>query len=1214
MRKTLKKTPVLEELEARLKTQILFLDGAMGTVIQLYKLTEADFRGDRFQRFAKDLKGNNDLLNLTRAELIEEIHLEYLEAGADIIETNTFNANRISQADYGLGELCFEMNVAAAKVARRAIHRFNQKYPTKKVYIAGSIGPTNRTASMSPDVNQPGARNVTFVDLRDAYREQINGLIEGGVDILLPETTFDTLNLKACLYAIAEIEEERQIKYPVMLSITITDASGRTLSGQTVEACWNSIRHASPLSVGINCALGAAEMEPHLKELARIADCFISCYPNAGLPNPMSETGYDETPESLAGHLKRWADQGILNLVGGCCGTTPAHIRKIVELVAMLSPRAVPKADPRLRLSGLEPLNLRSTGERSFVTIGERTNVTGSPKFAKLVREGNLGAAVEVARQQIQAGANILDINFDEGMLDGKSLMREFLNLLGSEPELMRIPYMIDSSKWEILEAGLQCVQGKPVVNSISLKEGEEAFLDQAIRIRRHGAAVVVMAFDEKGQAADKNSKVAICERAFKLLIDKAGFDPHDIIFDPNILTIATGLTEHDNYAVEFIQSIPEIKLRCPGACISGGVSNLSFSFRGQNQIREALHAVFLYHAISAGLDMAIVNAGMLEVYDQILPPLRLAAEDVILNRSPHASEKLLAIAVDLGERQARVAKTDGHQWRSESLQDRMTYALVKGIDQFIVEDTEEARLQLHTPLKVIEGPLMNGMKVVGELFGSGKMFLPQVVKSARVMKKAVAHLEPYMQAERELTKRKSQGKVLLATVKGDVHDIGKNIVGVVLACNGYEVIDLGVMVSLADIVRKAKELDVDLIGFSGLITPSLDEMIFNLKEMEKSGFKIPILIGGATTSRLHSAVKMAEHYSAPVVQVGDASMVVEVCNRLLHLENKENIWEDIKTENRRLRSNYLADQATRAPLLSSAEARAIKPQLKWKMGEQPYPSRTGIFELRPTIDEIVEYIDWSPFFWSWGLKGLYPKIFEHPKYGSEAEELFRDGRELLAKFVRDQALRPRAIIGIFPAYSENETVHLLSPVDRQELETFSFLRQRHESVIKNGRALCLADYVAPDKMYADHFGLFAVTSGSEIEQIALRYKNRGDDYQSILTKALGDRVAEAMAEWAHKKYREIFQFGLEENLTPQDLILERYRGIRPAPGYPACPVHSDKKKIWDLMDVEARVHIELTENFSMKPAGSVSGFYINHPEVPYFNVGPQEIEKSGTD
>jgi 5-methyltetrahydrofolate--homocysteine methyltransferase len=1205
----MKKSEILKELEQRLKNEILFLDGAMGTVIQLHRLEEADFRGERFRHFHRDLKGNNDLLVFTQPDLIKKIHLQYLEAGADIIETNTFNANRISQADYQLGDVCYELNFEAARLAKLAVTEYNQLHPKKRVYVAGSIGPTNRTASMSPDVNQPGARNITFDGLASAYAEQIRGLMDGGADILLPETTFDTLNLKACLFALSLVEEERAEKLAVMLSITITDASGRTLSGQTVEACWNSIRHSRPLSVGINCALGAAEMEPHLKELARIADCLISCYPNAGLPNPMSETGYDETPESLASHLGRWAEEGLLNIVGGCCGTTPAHIAKIVEYVQPCAPRVPPVIETKLRLSGLEPLNLSSDGERTFVTVGERTNVTGSPKFAKLVREGNLAAAVEVARQQIESGANILDINFDEGMLDGKALMQEFLNLLGSEPELMRIPFMIDSSKWEILEAGLKCVQGKPVVNSISLKEGEESFLAQARLIKRYGAAAVVMAFDEKGQAADQQAKLDICKRAYHLLVEKADFDPHDIIFDPNILTVATGLPEHNNYAVEFINAITEIKKECPGALTSGGVSNLSFSFRGQNQIREALHAVFLYHASRAGLDMAIVNAGMLEVYDEVPEMLRNAVEDVVLNRHPLAAEKLLEIATGLGEREAKGGKSEALQWRNGPLQDRITHALVKGIDQFIVEDTEEARLILHTPLKVIEGPLMTGMKVVGELFGAGKMFLPQVVKSARVMKKAVAHLEPYMREERERTKMQSQGKVLLATVKGDVHDIGKNIVGVVLACNGYEVIDLGVMVPLGEILKQAKILNVDLIGFSGLITPSLEEMIFNLREMEKGGFTVPVLIGGATTSRIHSAVKMAEHYSAPVVQVGDASLVVEVCNRLLHTDNKEKVWNEIRTENTRLRDNYLADRGKRAPVLSIEAARKMKPVLEWKKGEQPQPSRTGIIEFRPTIDEISEYIDWSPFFWSWGLKGLYPKIFEHKKYGAEAAQLFEDGKELLGKFIRDQALRPRAIMGIFPAYSKEESVFVLSPIDGKPLEHFEFLRQRHESVMQNNRALCLADYIAPDPGYGDYLGLFAVTSGAEIETIAERFKAKGDDYQSILTKALGDRVAEAMAEWAHKKYREIFSFGLTENLSPQDLISEKYRGIRPAPGYPACPVHSDKRKIWTLMDVEPRVHIELTENFSMKPAGSVSGFYINHPQVPYFNVGPQSAE-----
>jgi 5-methyltetrahydrofolate--homocysteine methyltransferase len=1202
----MKMNPVLVELQMRLEKEILFLDGAMGTVIQLHKLQEADYRGTRFANFHKDLKGNNDLLVLTKPDLIKAIHLQYLEAGAHIIETNTFNANRISQKDYDLEDLSYELNVAAAKIAKETARDFMAKHPGEKVYVAGAIGPTNRTASLSPDVNNPGFRAVTFKELKEAYAEQVRGLLAGGVDILLPETTFDTLNLKACLFAISEIEEERGEKLPLMISVTITDASGRTLSGQTVEAFWNSVRHSRPLSVGINCALGAVEMEPHLKELSRVADCFISCYPNAGLPNPLSPTGYDETPESLAFHLRRFADQGLVNILGGCCGTTPAHIADVVKAIRDGVPRVPKKIEGRMRLSGLEPLNLSPSGDRSFVMIGERTNVTGSPKFAKLIREEKLSEAVEVARQQVESGANLLDINFDEGMLDGKKMMREFLNLLSAEPEIARVPFMVDSSKWEILEEGLQCLQGKAVVNSISLKEGEEVFLQQARLLRKYGAAAVVMAFDEKGQATSKEEKVRICQRAYKLLTEKADFDPCDIIFDPNVLTIATGLSEHNEYAVNFIEAVREIKTTCPGAFTSGGISNLSFSFRGQNKVREALHAVFLYHAIGAGLDMGIVNAGMLEVYDEIDRELREKVEDVVLNRQLYASERLLELAAGLQKTsEKQISSTEAPDWRKQPLQDRITHALVKGIDQYIVEDTEEARRELVTPLKVIEGPLMEGMKVVGELFGAGKMFLPQVVKSARVMKKAVAYLEPYMQEERLRTKMQSQGKVLLATVKGDVHDIGKNIVGVVLACNGYEIFDMGVMVPIQEIIKRARELKVDMIGLSGLITPSLDEMIFNLQEFEKQGFHLPILIGGATTSRVHTAVKMDPHYSGPVVQVGDASLVVEVCNRLLHSENPEVARLESKAENKRIREAFLESQKARTPLLSIEEARKMKPELRWD--DLAQPSRIGVFDLAPSVSDLIPFIDWSPFFWSWGLKGLFPKILEHEKYGEQASQLYKEAQNLLQKIEKESLVHPRSVVGIFAAASENESVFVYDQSGSQ-LETFEFLRQRHDSVINNGRALCLADYVAPKASgQKDHFGLFAVTAGEQIEKLAAQFERGHDDYQSILIKAIGDRLAEANAEWTHKQVRNLFGFGLTENLSNEDLIKEKYRGIRPAPGYPACPVHSEKAKIWKLLDVERRAGIRLTENYAMTPGSSVSGYYFLHPQARYFHVGPQE-------
>ncbi|MFN7728224.1 MAG: methionine synthase [Bdellovibrio sp.] len=1206
----MKKHPLILELEERLKKEILFLDGAMGTVIQLYKLKEEDYRGTRLANHHKDLKGNNDLLNITKPELIEEIHLAYLEAGADLLETNTFNGTQVSQKDYDLEHLAYEINVEAAKVAKRAVAKYLAKNPHRKVYVAGALGPTNRTASLSPDVNNPGYRAVSFDELKASYKEQALGLLAGGVDILLPETTFDTLNLKACLFAISEIEEERGEKLPLMISVTITDASGRTLSGQTVEAFWNSVRHAKPISVGMNCALGAVEMEPFLKDLARVADCAISCYPNAGLPNPLSPTGYDETPESIAGHLKRFADQGLVNIVGGCCGTTPEHIKVIVDVVRNGLPRKAQHLPKRMRLSGLEPLNLASEGERTFIMVGERTNVTGSPKFSRLIKEGNLAEGLTVARQQVESGANILDINFDEGMIDGKKMMREFLNLLGSEPEISRIPFMVDSSKWEILEEGLKCIQGKAIVNSISLKEGEAAFLEQAKKIKRYGAAVVIMAFDEQGQATTIDEKVRICIRAYKLLTEKIDFDPNDIIFDPNVLTVATGLPEHNNYAVNFIEALKKIKADCPGALTSGGISNLSFSFRGQNKVREALHAVFLYHSIQAGLDMGIVNAGMLEVYDQIPKDLKDLAEAVVLNTSPEASEKLLDwAAAHQNEKSDTPTAQVTPDWRKLPLQERISHALVKGIDTFIVEDTEEARQQLQTPLKVIEGPLMEGMKVVGALFGAGKMFLPQVVKSARVMKKAVAYLEPYMLKQRELTKMKSQGKVLLATVKGDVHDIGKNIVGVVLACNGYEVVDMGVMVPFNEILKKAKEMDADLIGLSGLITPSLDEMIFNLQELEKIGFKTPVLIGGATTSRVHTAVKMAPHYSQPVVQVGDASLVVEVCNRLLHSSDKPAAWLTYREENEKTRLAYLESQAKKAPVMSLEDARKLKPKVTWNQELIAQPQKTGVFEYRPSVEELIPYIDWGPFFWSWGLKGTYPQILKNEKYGAEAQKLFDDVQVLLTQVKKENWFKPQSVMGIFGANSMEESIIVKNPATGQRLEAFDFLRQRHESVINNHRALCLADFVAPESTgLHDYFGLFAVNAGIEVEERAKAFQNAHDDYQSILVKAIGDRIAEALAEWTHKKYRDIFGYGLTEDLSTEDLIRERYRGIRPAPGYPACPVHSEKTKIWTLLDVQKRIGLTLTENYAMTPGSSVSGYYFNHPESRYFHVGPQDL------
>ncbi|MEN0058331.1 MAG: methionine synthase [Bdellovibrio sp.] len=1196
----MKKSALLLELEQVLKNRLLFLDGAMGTMVQLYKLQEADYRGERFKNHSKDLKGNNDLLVLTKPEVIYEIHRQYLQAGADIIETNTFNGTSIAQADYELSDIVYELNVAAARLARQACDD-HEKETGKRCYVAGAVGPTNKTASLSPDVNNPGYRAVTYEQLKTAYKEQVQGLLDGGADILLPETTFDTLNLKAALFAIAEVEEDRGEKLPLMLSVTITDLSGRTLSGQTVEAFWNSVRHSHPLSVGINCALGAHEMHPYIRELANVADCFISCYPNAGLPNPLSPTGYDETPESLAMHLGRMAEEGIVNILGGCCGTTPKHIQAVVQTLQSLSPHG--RSEPRkaLKLSGLEPFNFSWGEVKSFVMIGERTNVTGSPKFAKLIKEDRYDEAVSVARSQVENGANVLDINFDEGMIDGAQAMTRFLNLLAAEPDVARVPVMVDSSKWEVLEAGLQCLQGKAIVNSISLKEGEEAFLKQARLIQRYGAAVVVMAFDEKGQAVSKEDKVRICHRAYKLLTEKLDFDPYDIIFDANVLTVATGMEEHNGYAVDFIEAVAEIKEKCPGALTSGGVSNLSFSFRGNNKVREAMHAVFLYHAVKKGLDMGIVNAGMLEVYEEVDPTLRQKVEDVILNRHARAAEALLEVAEQFKVEKGAVKESVEEDWRKGSLQDRITHALVKGIDGYIVEDAEEARQSLGRPLNVIEGPLMEGMKVVGELFGAGKMFLPQVVKSARVMKKAVAYLEPFMEEEKKSKNSlQSQGTIVMATVKGDVHDIGKNIVSVVLACNGYKVVDLGVMTPVQSILKAVEEHQADMIGLSGLITPSLDEMIFNLTEFQRVGLKLPVLIGGATTSKIHTAVKLDPHYTGVVSHVADASLVVEVCSKLMSSHSREEFARTAKTQSQTLRENYLKSQAA-AESLSLPEARQKKYQTDWQKVDIAQPSRQGVFEISARVQDLIPYIDWSPFFWAWELKGTYPKILESEKYGEEAKKLHTDALEMLQKLVQDPLMQPRSVVGVFAAKAQDEEVHVLSE-NGELLERLRFDRQTRKKVANQDIYYCLADFIAPLSVpRQDHIGMFAVTAGSRVDELARAFEKNHDDYSSILVKAIGDRLAEALAEYTHQKVREIF--GIREDLSNEDLIAEKYRGIRPAPGYPACPDHSEKKKIWRLLDVDKRIGVHLTENFAMTPPASVSGYYFMHPDAKYFAI-----------
>ena len=1204
------RTKALSEL---LKQRIVYLDGAMGTMIQRYKLQEADFRGDRYLDHKIDLLGNNDLLSLTRPEIIREIHKKYLLAGSDIIETNTFSATTIAQADYELESEAVAINIASAKLAKEACLEVMAENPGRECFVAGAMGPTNRTASLSPDVNNPAYRAVTFDELKKAYYEQAKALLEGGVDVFLPETTFDTLNLKAAVSALNQLFDEIGYKLPIILSVTITDASGRTLSGQTVEAFWYSVRHAKPLAVGLNCALGASEMRPYVEALSAVADCYVSCYPNAGLPNPLSETGYDETPDDTSSLVQGFTDSGLINILGGCCGTTPDHIAAIVSKTSSSPVRKIPATPDGLRISGLEPLLVRPDEDpKPFLMVGERTNVTGSPRFAKLIKEDNFDAALAVARQQVENGANIIDINFDEGLLDSEKCMTHFLNLVASEPEISRVPIMIDSSKWSVIEAGLKCVQGKAIVNSISLKEGEEVFKEQARKIMDYGAATIVMAFDEQGQAATKADKVRICQRAYKILVEEIGFDPHDIIFDPNILTVATGMPEHNNYAVDFIEAVREIKETCPGALTSGGVSNISFSFRGNNVVREAMHAAFLYHAIKAGLDMGIVNAGMLEVYDEVDKELLKHVEDVLLNRHEDATEKLIDYAEQFkGVKKAEQEKTN-LAWREGTIGERLSHSLVKGIVDYIEADTAEALEALGRPLSVIEGPLMDGMKVVGKLFGDGKMFLPQVVKSARVMKRAVAFLQPYMEkekAEQGLDAKSSQGRFLIATVKGDVHDIGKNIVAVVLACNNYEVTDLGVMVSCEDILRKAKEIDADIIGLSGLITPSLDEMIFNAKEMERQGFNVPLLIGGATTSKAHTAIKIAPHYDGVVSHIADASLVVEVCNTMMNREAKNEYKKKLQEDQRVLRERFLAN-ADGAKYEEIAKARESRYQIDWATSNIPVPKKLGIEIIdQISLDEIVSYIDWSPFFWTWELRGLFPKVLEHKKWGPQAKELYEDAQRLIEDIVSNQRFNAKAILGMWPANSVDDDIKIFADEDRREvIQTFHFLRQQR--VRDEARTLAsLADYVAPvSSGRKDYMGAFAVTSGSEVEQYAAHFEKKHDDYTGIMIKAIGDRFAEALAEMMHKKARENWQITDAESGEINDLIKEQYQGIRPAPGYPACPDHTEKYLIWDLLKVEEKIGIKLTESAAMTPASSVSGWYFGNPEASYFRVG--QIQK----
>jgi 5-methyltetrahydrofolate--homocysteine methyltransferase len=1192
------------EISALLEQRLLVLDGAMGTMIQRHGLSEADYRGERFKDHPHDLKGNNDLLVLTRPDIIGGIHREYLEAGADILETCTFNSTAVSQADYNLTELVHELNFEGARLARVLCDQFTAANPAKPRYVAGVLGPTSRTASISPDVNDPGYRNVTFDELVTNYLEAINGLVEGGADILLVETVFDTLNAKAALFAIETFFDRAGRRWPVMISGTITDASGRTLSGQTAEAFWNSLNHIQPLSFGLNCALGAKELRQYVEELSRVCDCYVSAHPNAGLPNAFG--GYDETAEMLADEIESWAKTGIVNIVGGCCGTSPEHIAAIAARVATVSPRKVPKIEKKLRLSGLEPFNVGA--DSLYVNVGERTNVTGSKAFARMILEGRFDDALAVARQQVENGAQVIDINMDEAMLDSLAAMDKFLKLIASEPDISRVPIMIDSSKWEVIEAGLKCIQGKGIVNSISMKEGEAKFLEQAKLARRYGAAVIVMAFDEQGQADTFARKTEICAKAY-LLLTEMGFPAEDIIFDPNIFAIATGIPEHDNYAVDFIESVRWIKQHLPHAHISGGVSNVSFSFRGNDPVREAIHTVFLYHAIQAGMTMGIVNAGMLGVYDDLEPELRAKVEDVVLNRHPGAGEALVDFAQTVKEGKAKDSGPD-LSWREQSVEKRLEHALIKGITDFVVADTEEVRAQLEAagkpPLAVIEGPLMAGMNHVGDLFGAGKMFLPQVVKSARVMKQAVAHLLPYIEAEKSRTGLGSKGKILMATVKGDVHDIGKNIVGVVLGCNGYDVVDLGVMVSCDNILKAALEHRVDIIGLSGLITPSLEEMAHVASEMQRQGMKQPLLIGGATTSRAHTAIKIAPNTEGAVVYVPDASRAVGVATKLLSAEQRDGYMAEIASEYETVRAEHAGRKG--ATLVTLAEARANR--FTWNQPFTPVkPKQLGLQTLNPSLSDLALLIDWSPFFQSWDLAGRYPAILDNEVVGETARQLFDDAKKMLARIIDENWLSARAVFGLYPAKAENEDIIIYSDESRTtELTRWVGLRQQHKQ--PPGRFnMALADFIGDN----DYVGAFAVTAGHRIEERVAEFEAANDDYSAIMLKSLADRLAEAAAEWLHLQIRtHYWGYASDEAFTNNELIAEQYKGIRPAPGYPACPDHTAKRELFALLDAPANAGMHLTESCAMTPAAAVSGFYIGHPAAAYFaipKIGRDQLE-----
>lgn len=1216
-----------EILRATLRERIMVIDGAMGTAIQRDRPDEAGYRGERFADWPTDLQGNNDLLTLTQPEIIAQIHREYLEAGAEIIETNTFNANAVSLADYGMAELAEELNREAAALARREADAMTALTPERPRWVAGALGPTTRTASISPDVNDPGARNVSFDELVEAYRVAGRGLLEGGADLLFVETIFDTLNAKAAIYAVETLFEDYGRRWPVVISGTITDASGRTLSGQVTEAFWNSVRHVRPIAVGLNCALGAKEMRPYVAELSRIADVFVSCYPNAGLPNAFGE--YDEAPDETAAVLSEFADSGLVNLVGGCCGTTPEHIAAIAKAVEGRAARTVPQIAPAMRLSGLEPFTIDDAS--LFVNVGERTNITGSARFRTLIKDGDYDTALSVAAQQVDNGAQVIDVNMDEGMIDGVAAMDRFLKLVASEPDISRVPVMVDSSKWEVIEAGLKCVQGKAIVNSISLKEGEESFVEHARLVRRHGAAAVVMAFDEQGQADTLERRQEICSRAYRILVEEVGFPAEDIIFDPNVFAVATGIEEHASYGRDFIDATRWIKENLPGAKVSGGISNVSFSFRGNNPVREAIHAVFLYHAIAAGLDMGIVNAGALAVYDDVDDELRERIEDVVLNRRPDAAERLLEVAERHNRVGAATVETE-EEWRSLPLRERITHALVKGLDAHIEADTELLRAEIATaggrPIEVIEGPLMDGMNVVGDLFGAGKMFLPQVVKSARVMKKAVAYLIPFIEEEKakdpELAKQKdTNGTIVMATVKGDVHDIGKNIVGVVLQCNNYEVIDLGVMVPAQRILDAAREHDADIIGLSGLITPSLDEMVGFAAEMQRLGMTIPLLIGGATTSRAHTAVKVDPRYDGPVVWVKDASRSVPTAAALLSDEQRPRMLADVQADYQALRARHATKHDR--PLVTLEQARANATPVDWSGYRPPRPHlllqqekdvspivrHTGetqhVRVLRDyPIEELRRYIDWQPFFNAWELKGSFPDILNNPASGAAARKLFEDAQEMLDRVVAERWLTANAVVGLFPANAVGDDVEVYLDESRAEpVAVLHHLRQQgqHREGVPNRS---LSDFVAPrDSGLRDYVGGFAVTAGLGAAERVAQFRERLDDYDAILLEAVADRLAEAFAERLHERVRkELWGYAPDERLDNEALIKERYAGIRPAPGYPACPEHTEKETLWRLLDVEANTGIQLTESMAMWPGASVSGWYFSHPQSQYFVVG----------